>query len=303
MILVSRPLRRMRAGLRHTLSGRYPTDLSDIPAHHGGAYPLDWTTHAPRHADPRHVPSGRTPDGARYDHPVVVSLYAIARHTEQVRGAGDDAVAAFMAQAAHLIETQDENGGWRYPVPVRRYGVAPGWYSGMAQGLAVSVFMRASHLAGDVAFRHAAERAAELMFRATEDGGCAIYDSEGRPFIEECPSDPPSLILNGAMFALVGALELEGPGSPRTRGAIERLRVLLPSYDNGYWSVYDLRFAVSASYAYHALHVSQLRALAWLTGDPTFGDVAAEWERRARDPRRRARAAIEKALFAIRHRA
>jgi hypothetical protein len=219
------------------------------------------------------------------------------------RGTGAADAAPFIVQAAHLIDTQDENGGWRYPVPVPRYGVPAGWYSGMAQGLAASVFVRAAQLTGDRAYERAAERAADLMFRSTGEGGTGIYDAQGRAFIEECPSDPPSLILNGAIFGLVGALELAGTTDQRTRAAVERLRTDLPAYDNGYWSVYDLRFGVSASYAYHALHVSQLRALAWLTGGMEFGDVAAIWERRARDPRCRGRAAIEKAAFAIRHEA
>jgi hypothetical protein len=170
----------------------------------------------------------------------------------------------------------------------------------MAQGLAVSVFIRAGRLSGDARYSDAANRAADLMFRPTASGGCALLDEQGRAFIEECPSDPPSFILNGALFALIGALELDGM-TGRTGHALQRLRELLPAFDNGHWSVYDLRYAASASYAYHVLHISQLRIMTWLTADPIFASVATRWQGWARDPRRRARAAIEKAAFAITH--
>jgi heparosan-N-sulfate-glucuronate 5-epimerase len=290
----------MLIGVRHTLFGRYPFDLTGPPARDGGPYPLDWRSLAAGHSDPHYIPRMKGPGGEPYDNPVAVSLYALARYTEHVIGGLTTARRAFMAQAAHLLENQDANGGWRYPIPAARYGVSPGWYSGMAQGLAVSVFLRAGHLTGDGTYHDAGNRAADLMFRPTQRGGCALLDEGGRAFIEECPSDPPSLILNGAMFALIGALELGGTTEERTGAAVQRLRELLPAFDNGHWSVYDLRFAISASYAYHVLHISQLRVMSWLTADPAFDEVADRWQRWAQDPRRRVRAAVEKAAFAAR---
>lgn len=282
--------------VRHTLRARYPLSLDGRGAREGGAYPLDWRPHAPRLADPRTVPMGRGPSG-QYLNPVVVGLYALARHAELAHG-DEGARIAFLAQAEALRRTQDADGGWRYPVPVPRYGVGPGWYSGMAQGIAISVFLRAWALVEDPGFIDAIDGARLLMLRPITEGGCALIDGTGRPFIEECPSQPPSMILNGSNFALIGWLELDPEAA---RPASDRLAELLPAFDNGHWSRYDLRYGASASYAYHRLHVSQLRVLNRLTADDRHSAMAARWERQAGRIDQRVRAAAEKAAFALRH--
>jgi hypothetical protein len=291
-------IERLAVGVRHTLVGRYPLDLTNRAAAAGGPYPLDWRGHVSRHPDPNHVPMARAASG-HYLNPVSVALYALACHSDDVHEGRRGSAEAFLAQARVLLETQDDLGGWRYPIAVSRYGVAPGWYSGMAQGLAVSVFLRAHAATGQGEFHAAAKRAHALMLRPVVDGGCAVLDGTGRPFIEECPSDPPSRILNGAAFALIGWAELDPPGAVP---AINLLAELLPEYDNGFWSTYDLRYRVAASYAYHKLHVSQLAVLAHLSGDGRFLERARRWQRRARHAPSRLRAAAEKAGFAIRRR-
>lgn len=288
--------RTLRRWIHHTLVARYPLDVEVRGAREGGVYPLDWRLHAPRLPDPRAIPMGRGPNG-EYLNPVAVGLYALARHAELARGAHTARV-AFLVPAETLLRSQDAEGGWRYPVPVPRYGVGPGWYSGMAQGIAISVFLRAWAISGDQAYLDAVDGARTLMLRRTSDGGCALVDGSGRPFIEECPSQPPSMILNGAIFALIGWLELDAEAA---RHACDRLAELLPAFGNGHWSRYDLRYGASASYAYHRLHISQLQVLSRLTGDERHVAMAARWERQARRIDLRARAAAEKAAFAIRH--
>lgn len=288
---------RVASWVLHTLRAAYPVTRPHRPGAEGGIYPLDWRALAPRQPDPDHVPEA-TASGVRYVNPVTVALYGLARHAEFVRDADPVARHAFLAQAQALVRYQDEQGGWSYPIPVRRYAVEAGWYSGMAQGLAISLFLRAAALTQNTGFIDAAAAAHRLMTRSTTDGGCALLDRTGRPFIEECPSRPPSMILNGALFALIGWIELDAGSAT---GAVERMIELLPGYDNGHWSRYDLRYGASASFAYHVLHISLLEAMAHLTGKPEPRSVAQRWARYARNPLSRAQAAVEKAAFAVGH--
>ncbi len=141
---------------------------ADIRPDGRGPYPLDLRAASRAFRPGRDgVVAVAGPDGRRYFNPVSASLYALARHTQAQHSAAlhsaalhsaalhagaqhagaqhagaqlaDASVAGFLAQARHLRMAQDASGGWRYPVPVARYRVSPGWYSGMAQGLAVPV--------------------------------------------------------------------------------------------------------------------------------------------------------------------
>lgn len=269
--------------------GRYPINLTRI----GGQF----------RPGPDGVVMIAGPDGRDYYNPVSACLYALANHTQAHRVADDQwdrHLAAFLRQAYHLRLSQDASGGWRYPVPVARYGLTPGWYSAMAQGLAVSVMLRAHDVTGEQSYVDAAHAANTLMLRPLASGGCTDYDESGRPFLEECPCDFPCHILNGAMYALIGLRELEA----RTGGCIHlsaasRLAAQLEEYDLGYWSRYDLRFSVPATLAYHSLHVSLLEVASLLFANRTFSDTARRWRSYVRHPGYRLRAATAKALSVV----
>jgi heparosan-N-sulfate-glucuronate 5-epimerase len=246
--------------------------------------------------------------GETYRNPVSMSLYALGRHTEaRCAGWHGDAPAdrprdiqALLDQAGWLRANQDGNGGWRYPVPVPRYGVVPGWYSAMAQGLTVSVMLRAYAATGQRSFLDACQGAAELMLRPLSAGGCSHYDEQGRPFPEECPSDPVNHILNGAVFALFGLHELGRQiGGDGVGPAADRIRESLPGFDLGYWTRYDLRYRAPASLAYHSLHISLLTAAGRLFADRRWLTTAAAWEHYTRGPVRRLRAAAGKGRFVL----
>jgi heparosan-N-sulfate-glucuronate 5-epimerase len=102
-------------------------------------------------------------------------------------------------------------------------------------------------------------------------------------------------VLNGGLFALLGlhdvaeALADDEAAAMLTSG-ISALVALLPRWDVGWWSRYDLypfRVPHLASLAYHELHEHQLRALYRVTGRPElvafadrFGGQRASWLRR-----------------------
>lgn len=289
-------------GLRDLRTRTYPV-AAGFRRDGRGPYPLDVRSVSyPGRLGEDGVAAVPGPDGRLYHNPVSVSLYALARHAEmsQPGSGGSGSTAGFLIQANHLRASQDGNGGWRYPVPVRRYRVAPGWYSAMAQGLAVSVLLRAYDATSQTSYLDAAGAAAALMLTPVDTGGCADYDAAGRPFLEECPSDPPSRILNGAVFALIGLCEHEArTGGDGHTAAGLRLAAQLDCYDLGYWSRYDLRYAAPASLAYHCLHVSLLEVAARLLADDAFGRAALRWRCCLRRPEYRLRAAANKARFVL----
>src|SRR5712691_701030 len=229
----------------------YPVLATERITSAASHYPIDLRPVTSRlRLDERGIGVVPGPSGVMYRNPVSVSMYALGRHTaaldpglaEYGHAEAAAGMSAMLRQARYLRGSQDGEGGWRYPVPVLRYSVPPGWYSGMAQGLAISVLLRAAAVTGESSFIDAAVGAANLLLRSTNSGGCSEYDGCGRPFLEECPADPPSHILNGALFAFFGLCEFgthSGTGIPAP--ATERLRQQLVRFDLGYWSSYDLR--------------------------------------------------------------
>ncbi|RAG85761.1 hypothetical protein DN069_09635 [Streptacidiphilus pinicola] len=305
----------LRRGLGDLRRPSFPVDVPLLPqpstAGPPDRYPLDLRPMTSAFAlDDERLVVTRAPNGELYHNPVSMSLYALGRHTG-ARRAGWHAdtradrpldVQALLDQAGWLRAAQDGNGGWRYPVPVPRYGVGPGWYSAMAQGLAVSVMLRGYAVTGEGSFLDACRGATELMLRPLSTGGCSHYDEPGRrPFLEECPSEPAGHILNGAIFALFGLLELgRHLGTVEVAGrAADRIRDSLPGFDLGYWTRYDLRYRAPASLAYHCLHVSLLTAAGRLLADQRWLTTATGWDDYTRGPLRRLRAAVGKGRFVL----
>jgi heparosan-N-sulfate-glucuronate 5-epimerase len=217
----------------------------------------------------------------------------------------DDAHARFVEVCDLLEATSTRAEGtalWLYRVPVRKYEINSEWASALAQGQAASVFVRA-HVAGRDE-RHA-ELARAAVAPLLERGATSLVSRlpEGL-VLEECPTQPPSAILNGWIYAAWGLRDVAfGLGSDDARvayeAAIAGIRAALPRYDVGWWSRYSLyphRLPDLAKVFYHRLHVAQLEMLERLAGDGAFGSVAERW--RSYDTRwHRARLVSQKALF------
>jgi hypothetical protein len=177
----------------------------------------------------------------------------------------------------------------------------------MAQGLGTSLLLRSADVlpgADAPRLRGAAERAVTHLLRPVDEGGCSVPDGEGRPFPEECPSEPGPFVLNGACFALLGLQDLDDRGGDgAARRAAERIDALLPRWDLGYWSRYDLLSGTPSSPDYHRLHVSLLTVLGDRYPDLRFAEFATRFEQQRRRGRQRLRAltalAVERLLLPI----
>ena len=225
-------------------------------------------------------------------------------------------LAFFSAGADWLAANQDARGGW--PVDVvfnkdhgkyaRADEVAPGWYSAMAQGHALSVLTRAHRHAAAAPADRARYLAAGLralpLFRApSEDGGFVAHfmDDPDLVWYEEYPTAPATFVLNGFMYCLLGLYDLqaalvESGGDHAGQLADARalfaagmrsLRTLLPLFDAGSTSAYDLRHFTMhvapklARWDYHAAHINLLYVLSTLDdgdgADAVLADTAERW--------------------------
>ena len=114
--------------------------------------------------------------------------------------------------------------------------------------------------------------------------------TEWGPFYEEYTAEVPTLVLNGMIFALCGVHEFVRvvPDHKMARkifeNGVQTLMNILPIFDMGYWSRYNLCEAEwypstdPATILYQKLHVTQLRLMYKLTGEPIFMDYANRFE-------------------------
>lgn len=270
-----------------TVGGLYYLDVSEILAREirGFEQSIPTTQHA----------------NVKYYNPVTIGFYALHLYEKCLIEKDEAQIERFLKQASWLKDLS-EDGAPTYSLLVPRYSTSPGWKSAMAQGLAISVFTRAFQLTRDPGYLDAALRAAAALARPIEVGGCSSFDQEGLPFLEEIAANPPAHILNGAIFALWGLYDLEEISNvfqSFKELVTKRLIKELPHYDITYWSRYDLRYQAPASRGYHILHISQLKVLHKLTGDPIFKYYADKWQSYLKNPLKRIRAFWEKAWFSI----
>ncbi|KAG7283791.1 hypothetical protein CRUP_034415, partial [Coryphaenoides rupestris] len=205
-------------------------------------------------------------------------------------------MAAFFAASDWLVRNQDERGGW--PIMVtRKLGegfrpLEPGWYSAMAQGQAMSTLVRAYLLTRDQAYMAAALRATGPYKTASAQHGVKAVFMNKYDWYEEYPTVPSSFVLNGFIYSLLGLYDLsETAGEKQGREAgllfsrgMESLKAMLPLYDTGSGSIYDLRHFVLgtapnlARWDYHTTHINQLQLLASIDNSAIFRDVVKRWK-------------------------
>lgn len=205
-------------------------------------------------------------------------------------------MAAFFAASDWLVRHQDERGAW--PIMVtRKLGegfrpLEPGWYSAMAQGQAMSTLVRAYQLTKNQTYLNAALKATgPYKVPSAQHGVKAVFMNK-YDWYEEYPTTPSSFVLNGFIYSLLGLYDLkETAGEKVGREAaqlfqrgMDSLKALLPLYDTGSGSIYDLRHVILgtapnlARWDYHTTHINQLQLLASIDSAPIFKDVVKRWK-------------------------
>ena len=252
--------------------------------------------------DPQGVPVRGTRVKPLYNY-TTVCAYALA-HWNLYLNAQDSALPTFLAMANWLVQQQTDDGAWYYHCD-GDYGVRAPWVSAMAQGEALSVLARAWTVTGNTRHCSSGGRALTLFEKEVDNGGVVRWLQTDSPFYEEFPSQVPSCALNGFIYALFGLFDWasvieDGRAEELFVRGVRTLCAWLPRYDLGYWSSYDLYPGCvhAASFAYHDLHIAQLRALSVISRQSELAERSARWQGYRRQLRCRLRALVQKGAHA-----
>lgn len=206
-------------------------------------------------------------------------------------------IAQFYDAAEWFIRHQDQNtGGWANPVK-RKLGsgfaeLQHGWYSAMGQGHAISLLARAYHHSkGDTRYLSAAIDGLKPFRVPSYQGGVLATFLGKFAWYEEYPTSPPSFVLNGFIYSLLGLYDLStiAPASYAHEAmalfeqGMKSLKKMVILFDTGSGTSYDLRhFTLGiapniARWDYHATHVNQLLLFATIDKDPVISQTAERW--------------------------
>lgn len=233
--------------------------------------------------------------------PGTVAIAALAEHGRYTES--KDSTKFFVA-ANKLLSMMGSDGALRYPYPYRHYtsiqSLAPGWTSGMDQGMALSVFARAYEVSKDKKWLKAGEKALKFMqtpFPLGPRSTLADLDPslKGKLFYLEYYTSPHAYTLNGYMFALLGLYDWSKVAGSKDAAdyfnqGIDTLEHILPYFDIGTFSAYDLTYITYSRQPYliprqphlapryHAMHIAQLLALWSVTNNQTLKTTAERWQ-------------------------
>jgi heparosan-N-sulfate-glucuronate 5-epimerase len=256
--------------------------------------------------EPRWPPSWLLPRDQQLH--VATAQWGLGAYERFLGGEGDQWLEAALGAGRYLVDEQDDDGGWRHGMALAHtYWLPAPWISAMAQGEAASLLVRLSQETGDGRFAEAARRALRPLSASQVHGGVQALLG-GKPFLEEYPTQTPSFVLNGGIFALWGCRDVGvGLGDPEAlrlfAAGVEALAENIDRWDTGYWSRYDLfphPFLPNvASGAYHGLHITQLRAMQAVAPRLELAEAISRFENYERSRLNRMRAFAVKSAFRL----
>lgn len=161
----------------------------------------------------------------------------------------------------------------------------------MGQGHALSVLSRAYYHSGDVKYLNAAIAGLKPYSVPSSKGGVLTSFLNKYSWYEEYPTNPPSFVLNGFIYSLLGLYDLlkiapQGQADLATElfdDGIVSLKSMIMLFDMGSVTSYDLRhFTLGiapnlARWDYHATHINQLLLLGKLLNESLFTVTAERW--------------------------
>lgn len=155
------------------------------------------------------------------------------------------------------------------------------WYSGMAQGEALSLFVRLYEFTNNKEYLKTANKIFKsFTYLGNNNSPWTVYvDDEKYYWIEEYPSEDPDHTLNGFIFSLYGvydyySLTKDKQSKEILDASLTTLKRYLPDFEKkGDKSFYCLKHQKQDSF-YHKKHIEQLNMLYKMTGDEYFKMMA-----------------------------
>ena len=233
--------------------------------------------------------------------PVTIAQFGLAAHQRFLQNQSDEDYSRFLLAANwlvnHLKKGEDNFWVWEHDFSMPIYHLDPPWVSAMAQGQGMSLLLRAYEQTKKMVYLKASRAAFQAFLFPIEKGGVTCADEEGNVWFEEYPTDPPSHVLNGMIFAMIGIYDYlfvtaDVDAHRLFESGIITFLKKLGSYDTGYGSRYDLLTKRVVEEKYHRMHIAQLRLLFEWTGEGVFKKMADRWESAWDDPLARAKRAI-----------
>ncbi|PRH79226.1 hypothetical protein C6N75_10685 [Streptomyces solincola] len=235
-------------------------------------------------------------DQPGYDHPVTQIQFGLGCVTSYRNETDAHRRSVFLlraeAQAKRLIDRRVEaRGAWYFPYPFDwRNDQHPGvayqapWYSGMAQGEAISLFVQLAQLDGVDAqkrelYLQAADAAFASLLRGDDGSPWAVNkDASGYLWIQEYPGASPGtgdFTYNGMIFAMFGLWDYyTATGNELAAqlydGGCTTLARYFPLLRNTRWHSYYCQSHRVPTPSYHQHHIDLYRQLHWQTGSADF---------------------------------
>ena len=222
------------------------------------------------------VPVNVSDNGNKIYFPIAIFQYGLGAFDLYLETGDKSFLDKFINSVKWALDNQCEDGSWDnfgWVFPSARY-------SSMAQAEGASLLCRAYSEWRDKRYLNAAQLAIDFMLVPVEDGGTTSYTDSGGVTFEERAGR--RTILNGMIFSIWGLYDLtlligDDRYTDILARSINHLCILLPDYDRGYWSDYDLDGNIASKF-YHKLHIEQLKTLSNLFGKEAFNEYISRWE-------------------------
>ncbi len=224
--------------------------------------------------------------GLQYN-PVTVAQYSLAHLSLYIRTKDDKYKKIFLNGAEWFLKNVSDYKNyslvWFYKFDLTECGLKSPWISAMAQGLTVSVLLRANQITGSKNFLDTAEKVVNIFDVPVREGGVMSTFPDGCIVFEEYPTGSTNSVLNGFIFSILGLYDLfifakNKKAEKLFNQSVLSLKDNIKHYDTGYWSRYDLRSDKRlASIHYHLLHIRLFDVLYEITQDVYFIQLRNKW--------------------------
>lgn len=228
--------------------------------------------------------------GKRYN-PAAIALYALSQYNMFVDTGKDQYKESFLNHANWLVDNLIDKGKfgvWHYDFRwiTPGYVCSPPWISSMAQGLGISVLIRACEMTKNEKYLEIAKKALVSFEVPISEGGVLYIDKKGDVWYEEYACKKGAQVLNGVIFALIGVYEMYECNNDKNAKEIfdkgvQTLKRRLGDFNLNLlffkWSKYDNKFLIYSGQKYHDTHIKQMKWLYDNTEEKLFYKYQKKW--------------------------